>query len=418
MKSREFLIEYNRDVTLRHFGDKMFKQFMSAVAARLAWRNLNPQVQEMLTNQIIDTLEEHDPTPNKQYVPWMAREYANGNIQRLEDVPARVQPALEKFHRVKITKAFAEYLKTEPWVLETFKGPMSKAKDINTIKWWMLEDLMRAYEPEAEVKNKGESIEAFENEYVRVIVPLDQQAACYYGQGTKWCTAATKGTNLFKHYSKQGFLYIIIPKQKLKRPGEKYQLHPQSQQFMDETDTEVPLEKLDDFPGLQEYFKKKEWAKGLIEFEDPRLIKKLHDTVMNLIEEKARDEMSAIADEDYTYQDMLWQYAKDEENNQIDWYAVENDPSLKYENFVPKYAEIFSKIDDMKSWDAEQIKKGLQSFDMGEWTHWDGYGSFYNKVLRECARYSTQLIITPSDMFPKWADEISVVGPYTIGTQK
>ena len=148
MKAREFLIEYNRDVTLRHFGDKMFKQWMTSPAYQ-QWLSANPaaervypmtdpNVRDRLIKQMIGILEQNDPTPNKQYVPWMAREYSNGNIQRLEDVPSRVRPALEKFHRVKNTSAFTEYLTTAPWILDTFKGPMTKAKDINTIKWWML----------------------------------------------------------------------------------------------------------------------------------------------------------------------------------------------------------------------------------------------------------------------------------------
>jgi hypothetical protein len=70
---------------------------------------------------------------------------------------------------------------------------------------------------------------------VRIVVPEDQNAACYYGQGTRWCTASRTSTNYFGHYSKDGPLYILLPKQP-KHDGEKYQLHFASEQFMDEND--------------------------------------------------------------------------------------------------------------------------------------------------------------------------------------
>jgi len=45
---------------------------------------------------------------------------------------------------------------------------------------------------------------------------LDQEAACYLGQGTQWCTAATYSDNYFDHYNEVGGLIII----NLKEPVE------------------------------------------------------------------------------------------------------------------------------------------------------------------------------------------------------
>jgi hypothetical protein len=94
-------------------------------------------------------------------------------------------------------------------------------------------------DPEEKVQaDKGTAKTVFENDAVRIVVPEDQNAACYYGQGTRWCTAATKGSNYFGHYSKEGPLYILLPKQP-KYDGEKYQLHFESEQFMDENDNGI-----------------------------------------------------------------------------------------------------------------------------------------------------------------------------------
>jgi len=85
---------------------------------------------------------------------------------------------------------------------------------------------------------KGDAETVFENGQVRIIHPKDQAAACYYGQGTRWCTAATGSSNYFDRYNSGGPMYILLPKQP-KYEGEKYQLHFESGQFMDETDSQV-----------------------------------------------------------------------------------------------------------------------------------------------------------------------------------
>ena len=67
-------------------------------------------------------------------------------------------------------------------------------------------------------------------------------AACYYGQGTRWCTAADSN-NMFDRYNQDGDMYILIPT-KPKYEGEKYQVHPASGQYMDEQDRDVEADDL------------------------------------------------------------------------------------------------------------------------------------------------------------------------------
>jgi hypothetical protein len=64
------------------------------------------------------------------------------------------------------------------------------------------------------------------------------EAACYYGQGTRWCTAC-KNNNMYDYYTKGNKpLYIIIPRQQA-YPGEKYQFHFETKQFMNELDRQI-----------------------------------------------------------------------------------------------------------------------------------------------------------------------------------
>ena len=59
-------------------------------------------------------------------------------------------------------------------------------------------------------------------------------AARLYGSGTKWCTAA-RNNNIFDSYNNRGRLYIILAGDR------KFQLHYQSDQFMDERDVAVTI---------------------------------------------------------------------------------------------------------------------------------------------------------------------------------
>ena len=97
--------------------------------------------------------------------------------------------------------------------------------------------------PEQVEKAKGNADEFYNDEDVRIIIPKDKTSACYYGQGTQWCTASTKSTNYFNRYNKQGKLYIILPKEP-EHEGEKYQLHFGTDFYANENDVVVRLQTL------------------------------------------------------------------------------------------------------------------------------------------------------------------------------
>ena len=59
-------------------------------------------------------------------------------------------------------------------------------------------------------KSEGSEL-VFENDLVRVYKILTHDASCLIGSGTKWCTTSEDPTS-FKHYTKAGALYYLIPK--------------------------------------------------------------------------------------------------------------------------------------------------------------------------------------------------------------
>jgi len=204
--------------------DKLFSQFESKLNDRF---RSDRTFREAKYKQIfIDS----DPTANKKYLRWILDSYVNNGIQRFEDLYGRVPDALEDYDYLVTSKKLSKGVKGEAWtnetVIDNFCGLAGCTKKGN--EKMGLDDLLDKYYDIIEKRReKGEELENVtaereiicENDYFKIIHPMTEKASCYYGAGTKWCTAA-KSRNQFRHYSK---LYIIIPKQP-EYNGEKYQL--------------------------------------------------------------------------------------------------------------------------------------------------------------------------------------------------
>ena len=336
MRAREFLVEYNRNITAQQVGDRIISAFskdtsgeiaqlvpdlgelsnslrtLSRVSPEKIAASISPEKRSDMINLILSAIEAKDPTPNKAYTPWIAKMYAKaGGGLRIEDINRndliRLYDVAKKRRMIKPEHA-----------------------DINRFGFYqdfedtMENDYNNLYDVEKGKEQKeGSASKVFENGDVLVVVPHDEAAACRYGADTHWCTAATRGQNYFDQYNRQGKLYILIPK-KPQHDKEKYQLHFPSGQFMDENDEDVYLSFLltERFPELLEFFYKVE----------PRI----KDTVMLCPDKELQhyiNEVSKIADEhvweivselegndDYYYSEMLKKYA--DENDEIDWDKV------------------------------------------------------------------------------------------------
>ena len=180
---------------------------------------------DITLNGVIGELEDADPTTNKQYVQWLIKMFVNGAL--LEDLISRGGDNLEKFEILK-------------------KKRLIKPEHADIGKFKLLADLEEAMEdyeiPEEENVDKGQYEVIIDNDQFRALVPFDKKAACYYGQGTRWCTAA-KNHNMFFEYDRKGDLVIIIPK-KPNYKGEKYQVHHKPFVIMDEKDKEMVWSRL------------------------------------------------------------------------------------------------------------------------------------------------------------------------------
>jgi len=238
MRAREFLLEYRHDITMQNFGEKFRDRMLGDMTITASTQNKLEDAKEKgigpasdeITPGYLRRIEQSDPTANKEYTQWMVRAYINGIARYYEDVLSQLVEFVTWFDKLKRHRRLpAEY------------------RDINQIKdrttynkaWRAVADIYDEF-VETQPLSKGDAEEIFNGPEVRIIRPHDQDAACYYGQGTKWCTASTQGVNYFKDYNEDGPLLILLPKSP-QYSGEKYQVHGESGQVMDEKDESVGL---------------------------------------------------------------------------------------------------------------------------------------------------------------------------------
>ena len=225
MKIKEILREYNEARLLNDFGNK--------IITRAKEDNTAPKYNT--PKQYIEALAKLDPTSNKELVFWLLFKYVKFSkednkygISRWEDISSKAIPALLKF------KALLKKPNLEP------KLP---TKDINQIRdLGALQDILDNYtEKDLTSNNKEENfyktnqaILFYNDSQVKVVIPKTEEASCYFGVNTRWCTAA-KSDNRFNYYNKQGPLYIVL----IKKDNKRYQFHYENNQFMDEQDNEI-----------------------------------------------------------------------------------------------------------------------------------------------------------------------------------
>lgn len=187
------------------------------------------------------------------YLQWVVNQYIAGNFI-LEDL-YKVEEDLVEFKRLKDTKVwggvggfFSKDINV--YDISVLKGAVGLAqrkeeKDPDILK------SRRQLDKEAVermIKDK-ELVIVGKDELATIYRPKTEEAACYIGRGTKWCTSATKSDNAFYGYDQQGPLYIVVAED-----GRKYQLHFETGQYMDELDERVDsLTLVHRYPAIRKY---------------------------------------------------------------------------------------------------------------------------------------------------------------------
>ena len=172
------------------------------------YENLTPEIYNehkgAIVNRIIGTLADYDPTEKKGYTQYILKWFLSDNYHafpNVEDGKSTLRQSLYDFKKMKERlperyRDIAQYTSAKNFMnsVQYFKEEYGKKEELPT----------------------GGYKKIYESEFGTAYWPMDEEAACYLGQGTQWCTAATYSDNYFDQYNEVGGLIII----NLKEPVE------------------------------------------------------------------------------------------------------------------------------------------------------------------------------------------------------
>jgi hypothetical protein len=355
MRFKEFLREYNQAKTAQVFGNKLVtalatdksSHFPSPLGTDREYLRQKDKIgsepeesnKQVIIKDILTAIEQADPTPNKEYAQWLAKCYAN-EFQKIEDIISKGADWLKKYHQFKVKRILPDNL-----------------RNIANLKFSQLYDIIANDELNAKLdaienapsKDKGSAETIYDDASVRIIHPMDEAAACYYGQGTQWCTAG-RSNNMFNRYNKDGKMYILLPKNP-QYDGEKYQLHFSSEQFMDETDADVGdlLALLQDRfnPDVLAFFKQVEPVIGTwVAYASDEVLQPIIDQIAQLATGAVNEILSEWESEDSSYLEYLDDNGYyDDETGDINWERVAED-NIDYLRYNDEARKWYNGIED------------------------------------------------------------------------
>lgn len=322
MRAREFIVEYIREKTAASLGNALLDAAIRDRSDEVPFSVLNlsrtmrddDSARNKVINDILAQIETKDPTSNKQYTIWLARIYSKGNV-KLEDLNRN--NLLGKYHVAKKRKK----IKPEHADINRFKTYREFEDTIDSI-YDNFDDISDDIESDSAKADK-----IYEDSDVLVVIPKDEAAACKYGKGTRWCTAATDGINYFDVYNQQDPLYIIIPKNPI-YPREKYQFHFKTNSFMDDQDNPVSLRDVlhERFPQLESLFVERyPRIRHFIELMPNDVLNNVIAEIYDICIDKIYEKVNDYEYDDDFYIRFLKERGYTDEEGSIDWDAVEKD---------------------------------------------------------------------------------------------
>lgn len=94
------------------------------------------------------------------------------------------------------------------------------------------------------VQDNDGAIKIYEDDNFVIVSPTNHEGSCYYGAGTKWCTATKDSSRHFENYDNKGKLFYVISK---KLPSDNkyykmaiYKLFDDNEEYYDAVDANIP----------------------------------------------------------------------------------------------------------------------------------------------------------------------------------
>ena len=205
----QFMSRFFPDVDVINESDRLTKEFFETIAAKKLFKSKQRLVEgrkedalkvaaengvgTIMINRAIDASEKI--SPNHKYLLWIINQLIKTKMVDERKFETDIVEPLTYFHAH--NNRFGN-------------------RDINAYQ--TLEDFNAAVK-EAKSKERRSFIEQapgdliYENDKIQIMCPTTHAASCYYGSGTKWCTAATNDYH-YQNYRRLGELYYVLDKTK------------------------------------------------------------------------------------------------------------------------------------------------------------------------------------------------------------
>lgn len=243
----EYLLENQRvDYLMKTYGTKVLSLYQAELATTPAevQAAIQGQPVEDEARKIIDYIASFDPSPDFRYAQWLVTRWIKNGFL-LEDLP-QARQELDMFNRFKgrLQQKDLNAYPTLPalaTVLVPFAQPGAQTELTSARSEKRALAIRMSTPPEANI--------IYNDEQIKIVHPMTEAASCYWGQNTKWCTAATKGgpvdqfdgANQFASYNARGPLYIVLIKAKNQRYQFQFTGSTTNSYFMNELDKPIDL---------------------------------------------------------------------------------------------------------------------------------------------------------------------------------
>lgn len=313
MKHNQLLLEYDKTKTLFNYKDRLISIVkQDTIFYRNHKKIIDSEPADVAAEIILNSLEQIDPTKNKQYMMWIINKYLKREF-RIEDTD-------------NIRNTLIEFIN-----LKTQIKRLGHSVDINQYTLFQLVELIDSFvtkdvDIDTTVLLSDEVKTLYSGPYGELFVPLTEQASCILGKGTRWCTSSTNGNNMFNDYVLSGPLFIWRDK-----TGKKYQFQIESGQFVNDQDTQISLNELLYFrlkhPILSKLFLKLE-SKMLSEY---KANEKESRDIVKYIE-------NFIKDRWIEFETIL--FSTDDVTAQLDYIQILNTRNIDIESYISNNPEL------------------------------------------------------------------------------
>lgn len=177
--------------------------------------------------------------------------------------------------------------------VENFDQILKSPKDITNYHPYFIQTLKKIIEENKSGKEKEKDAKSqveklYEDDQYLVLKPKTYEASCYYGAGTKWCTASKDDRQQFRKYTEEGELYYFINK----KTGEKYALFKErsNKEIYDSKDNRVtndillekfPIEITENLLGSDFYKILMRYARGQAQISDVLYTEEMITSIKN-----------------------------------------------------------------------------------------------------------------------------------------